>query len=244
MAIAKRRKVNRAIILAAGNSRRLFPLTKTCPKCLLGINGQTLLERTLSALVESDIKEVIIITGHGRFRVEKAVAEFNYSGWVRFLFNPFYAVTNNLVSLGLARPLMDDGFLLINSDLYFDNRILFKLTEAEGDCLVIERQKPLGEEEMKVKIEDGRIVDIGKDLLPSVASGEYIGMAKFLARGGSLLKEKLTEHLARNGYQEFYESAIKDLFVPIPIKPVFTDGLPWIEIDTPEDLAKAQDLGI
>ena len=106
----------KAIILSAGQGKRLRPLTDHTPKCLLRVRGdEPVLEVQLRALVECGIEEAVVFVGFGADKVEDFVARRSPNGIrVRTVFNPFYSVSDNLATCWLARHHMEDEFLILN----------------------------------------------------------------------------------------------------------------------------------
>jgi choline kinase len=98
----------------------------------------------------------------------------------------------------------------------------------------------MGEEEMKVRLRGDRIVDIRKDMDPAEADGENLGVLKFSAAGSRLLLQKADELVARGVVNAWAPRAFQELCPAYPLYAVSTQGLPWIEIDFPEDLERAR----
>src|ERR671910_646440 len=111
----------RAVILCAGQGRRLLPLTDFSPKCLLRIAGRPVLEWQLRALAANGITDVTVVTGFGADAVEQALRRMGaVAEGVRTLFNPFFAVSDNAGSCFLARGLLrDSDAVLLNGDTVF-----------------------------------------------------------------------------------------------------------------------------
>ncbi len=226
-----------AVILAAGRGSRLGRLTAERPKALLEVGGRSLVERQIEALRVAGLPSILLVTGFARERFAGLLAED-----VREVYNDRWASTNNLVTLASAGSALDNGFLLLNSDVLFDPAILHDLLTAPAPCLLaVDDRKPLAEEEMKVVLDgDGRLREIAKSIDPARARGEYIGLARFDAPGALRLRAVLRD-LERSGRTgEWYESAIQELAQGWEIRTCSTQGRAWIEIDTPEDLRCAE----
>ncbi|MEO0114494.1 MAG: phosphocholine cytidylyltransferase family protein [candidate division WOR-3 bacterium] len=235
----------RVIILAAGVGKRLYPLTKTRPKCLLQIGKFSILEWTLSALAGAGVKEVLIVTGHQAPALERTLISFEqtFRLKIRPIFNPYYAHYNNSYSLLLAlREHQNGDFVLYNSDVLVGLDLIYEIiATTDSDFLVIDEKSSLGEEAMKVKTENNRIIAIGKELDPAGSDGEYIGIAKFSADGCRRIVNELDRlGQIKDGYQQFYEAAIAHLLPYYPIKKFSTNGASWIEIDSFADLNEAK----
>lgn len=232
----------KAIILAAGLGKRLHPLTKEIPKCLLKIGDTTCLHHQVTLLREAGFRDehILIITGYKSEIFSKEI-----KGNFQFINNPAYETGNNILSLFLAKDCVADarGILIINSDTFFCKEILNRILHFQApNAVVVDNVKKLGEEEMKVRIQHGLVTEFGKSLSPIHAQGEYIGIAKFEGRSIDLLFRILGEFVVNGDTSQWYEAAFDRLAKIVPIHPVYTDGLPWIEIDTLEDFKQAQNL--
>ncbi len=235
----------KAVILAAGMGRRLGNFTKDRPKTMLEVGGKPLIFYILESISAAGIDEVIIITGHGEEKIREQVKDGSEFGVrVRYIRNPRYDSTNNIYSLSLAEEeVASEGFLIMNSDVLFHPEILKRLleAEAEGITLMVDVEKELGDEEMKVAARKGRITDISKEIPPEQADGEYIGLARIDPSFTSAFFYALNEVLLELGEGVFYEEAFRRLIDKgVEVSYATTGGLPWIEIDTPSDLKTAE----
>ena len=123
----------KALILAAGRGRRLWPFTAESPKCLLDVGGMSLLERQLYHLRTADIRQVAVVCGFGIDRV-RATLKQTADQEVKLLYNPFYAVSDNLISLWVARSEMNEDFILLNGDNIFHPHSVRTLTKERAAC--------------------------------------------------------------------------------------------------------------
>ncbi|MBW2607749.1 MAG: NTP transferase domain-containing protein, partial [Deltaproteobacteria bacterium] len=117
-------RVTTALLLAAGIGSRLYPLTQNTPKCLTTVNGMSILERLIYSLNQHGFKRLVVITGH----LENHIRDFlgNQVGDIKidYIFSPLYKTTNNIYSLWMAREVINEPFLLLESDLVFDESLL------------------------------------------------------------------------------------------------------------------------
>ncbi len=233
-----------ALILAAGMAERLRPLTLDHPKCLVEISEKTFLERMITNILAYDITDINIITG---FQVDK-IKTFLKEGFpdldIHFYHNERYFETNNCYSLWLAKHLIHDDFLLFDADIIFDSRILEKLINAPYDnCLTLRESSDLGEEEMKVKVNDqNKILEISKTISLDEAAGESLGIEKFSVELGKTLFDKLEENiLGYNRVNDFYEKSFEDIIHEgADIYAVELNGLKCAEVDFVEDIEYAE----
>lgn len=227
-----------AVVLAAGLGRRLRPLTEDTPKTLLEVDDKSVLDHITDALAATGYEELTAVTGF-----EEAQVRANLVGHddlsVEFVHSDRFRETNNLYSLWLARDRIADGFTLVNSDTLFPRGALRRLRRTDGSALLVDAEKDLGDEEMKVVTEGETVVDIGKDL--DGATGEYIGVCKFDERGAERVVEVLDRFVDEGRVNEWYEAAFREAFddVDVGVVPVRDD---WIEIDDFADLQQARQL--
>lgn len=230
-----------AIALAAGGGRRLAPLGWDKPKCLLPFGDETLLARIAAAARDASVTRLTLVVGYRRELVEAALTDCPTP--VELLVNEDYSATNTIYSLWLARQRLDDDTLFFNADVLFDRRIIPRLIAEPNSALAVEVGR-CGDEEVKVTADsDSRVRRIGKDLPPDRSLGEFIGIAKFAAAAGPALRDSLEHHVEALGQKKlFFEAAIDPLLDRHPFLAVPLDDLRAIEIDTPDDLARARDL--
>src|SRR5215213_2539197 len=165
----------KAIILAAGKGTRLNGVDLK-PKCLFEVGDRTLLDRQMSALREAQIDEIVLVLG---FEAERILRRCPPS--TSFVINERFGETSSLYSLWLAKEHLVDGFVVLNCDVLFHPQLLTKLLTAPvDDALLVDfvgaQRSALGEEEMKVKVRDGLVVDISKAMDPAEADGENVGV--------------------------------------------------------------------
>jgi L-glutamine-phosphate cytidylyltransferase len=229
----------KGVILAAGKGSRLNGTIGDKPKCLLRVGGLTLVERQIETLRATGVDDVAVVVGCQAERVRRICGRE-----VEFVENTRFAETNSLYSLWLARPLLLDGFVVMNCDVLFHPDLLADLVTARhDDALVVAYQEPdappFGDEEMKVRVRRGRVVDIAKTLPADEADGENVGMVKFGAEGARLLAEILDARVAAGGLRDWAPRAFAEFAAVRPLHAIGTRGYPWTEIDFPEDYQRA-----
>jgi choline kinase len=233
------RTTMQGIILAAGKGSRLNGTAGDKPKCLVKAGGLTLIERQIRILESAGIDDIAVVVGCQADRV-KAVCGRN----VRYVENRRYAETNSLYSLWMARALLYQGFVVLNCDVLFHPVLLDDLLTSrhENAVLVDYRdadQPAYGDEEMKVKVRCGRVIDMSKTMAPDEADAENLGIVKFGAHGAAHLIQIMDGIVADNRLREWAPRAFRDFAETRPLHAIGTRGFPWIEIDFPEDYARA-----
>ncbi len=234
----------KALILAAGTASRLRPLTLNTPKCLLSIGERSLLQRSMDALVQGGVREFVIVTGYLHEMVEDFVARvYGDSIDVEFIHNPVFDSTNNIYSLWLARPAVDgEEFLLLDSDLLYDSRIITEVVACRADNVLTLIKHDLGEEEMKVVTDaNGVILEISKTCNPADAVGESLGIEKIGRAYSTALYQELdvmmnAEHLENKFYELAFERLIPQghSYNVLDVSNYFS-----CELDTVEDFENA-----
>ena len=236
------------VILAAGMAKRLRPLTDTKPKCLLEVGGKTLLERTVRAMLQAGITELVVVTGYRAEQIRDFLT--NLSGLpvqphFTFLHNADYEHNNNIFSLWMSMEVVrGKDFLLMDSDILCDPAAVVRIAQQEESALALNRHE-CGEEEIKVIVDaDNRITEINKTCNPADAIGESVGIERMTAEYSEALYHELEQMITREGLIDvFYERAFERL---IPqghtFRVVDTTNYFSYELDTPEDFQRAQEL--
>ena len=225
--------------MAAGKGARLNGTAGNLPKCLARVGNVTLVERQIAALRMSGLNDIVVVVGCEAEHVRRSCGR-----GVQFVENTRFAQTNSLYSLWLARPLLLDGFVVMNCDVLLHPHLLDDLLTARyQDALLVAYQDddrlPLGDEEMKVRTRRGRVVDISKAMPADVADGENVGVVKFGAEGARLLTSILDERVAAGGLRDWAPRAFAEFARIRPLYAIGTRGYPWTEIDFPEDYQRA-----
>ena len=233
----------KAIILSAGQGRRLMPLTEVTPKCCLSPGGVSILEWQITQLSVSGIDEVVVVTGFGHEMVQSVVDRIEGIK-VRTLYNPFFRLSDNLGTCWVARHEMDEPFVLINGDTLFEASVLqHLLTDADHYpiTLATDQKNRYDSDDMKIWSERDRLCRVGKTLDLSHVNGESIGMMLFSRPGAEIFVHKV-EELMRigDGLNRWYLSAIDELAQTGIVGVSSIHGLSWCEVDDPVDLAHAE----
>jgi len=239
----------RAIIVAAGESSRLLPLTRDKPECLLEIGNRTILSRELENLRACGIHDIVVVRGYQGDKIRYPA--------IRYYENRDYQNTGILRSLFYAKGEMDDEFIFCYSDILYTKEVLELLLRDQSDIsLVVDtdweshyrqrHQHPVSEAEL-VKVEGDRIVQIGRNILPpGDVYGEFIGLAKFSKKGAEILRANYEWAAETYKAGAFHRAPSLDkAYFTDMIQELIDQGYPvchvdirggWAEIDTLEDL--------
>jgi len=230
----------KALILAAGIGRRLKPITDRIPKTLIKVRDKPILGHILSNIKRCKIKDVVIVTGYKDNLIRDYVGSGEKWGLnVDYCHNYDYKVTENIYSVMLAsKQLMDDDFILINSDDLFSPSIILRVMKTNGNIVIaVDGEGTLGSEEMKVMTNNGRIVSVTKKMNPALAFGEDIGITKFSREGGQAFFNQIDNIIQRKGPHFYFQEAIDQLASHnYPVTYVNVEDEPWTEIDDHFDL--------
>ena len=226
-----------AIILAAGEGKRMRPYTNNTSKCLLKVGNKRLIEHIVDACEEAGIKDIVVVVGYQKKRVKRLLGNR-----VKYVVNKKYHSTQTMYSLWLTRKIADGRPLIqINGDTYFHPLILKKLIgHAYPDAMAVDLNAKLDEEATKVIVQGGRVRMIGKELPIRAADGECLGIRKYSARTASKLYKEIGKSIRRGGAQKYIFEVLNNFLRVNRFDAVQTDGLPWTEIDFEKDLVKAR----
>lgn len=231
----------KAIILAAGVGKRLWPVTQHHPKCLIKIGGRTLLHRYLTSLASVGIRQADIVVGYKQEMIRDAVAADACGVRVNFLVNEQFH-RGSISSLWIARTAFTDHSIVMDADVLFHRDILGRLVQSpyENALLMDETVKQTGEECMVV-VEGGRVIALTKQM-PSRYdyAGEGVGFLRVRHADAPHVVASLRKFVDRDAWQMEYEDALIDYFQAVKVGHEKIGGLPWTEIDFPEDVDKAE----
>jgi choline kinase len=223
-----------AVYLAAGEGRRLRPLTDQLPKAMIEIGGTSLAERALTSLRSAGVAGVVAVTGHcaEAFQPVASLIDDHRD-------NPRFADAGNVYSLWCARDVVENGCYIVNSDVLFEDELARRLLALDDSALLCSASHGVDDESMKAVSEDGRLTRLSK-AAPVDSNPEYIGLTRIDPADGPQLAEILHRFVERGLTDDYYEAAIEQLAGSRPVRVERVDGLAWIEIDDHEDLARAR----
>ena len=229
----------KALILAAGLGTRLAPLTNTLPKSLVPVNGQPILLKQIDNLLENGVEDITVVSGYKADVLSEAVRS-RYPG-VHIIENGEYADTNNMYSAYLAREHMDgSGFLMMNADVFFDASVVEALLAFPAENAIVTEIGAYLEESMKVVQQDGRLVQISKQICRAEAFGTSIDVYKFSPSGGGAFFAKCDEYISQRHERKLWsEVALNDILTQVPFQACPLRGR-WLEIDNLDDLHAAE----
>ena len=235
----------KAVILGAGQGKRLLPLTAEVPKALLDIGGKTLIERQIEAFAACGVTDFTVITGYAAARMEAALSAIakRMGVTIATLYNPFYAVADNLASCWMARQVMTGDFIQVNGDNVFRKDLVARLLAAPAAAVTVAiNHKPSYDgDDMKVMMDGPRLTEIGKALPLEAVDAEAIGFYVFRAEGAAAYVETLDEAMRDPAaLKQWFPSAIGRLAKKLAVMTAAMDAIQWCEVDVPADLQQAR----
>lgn len=231
----------KAVILAAGVGKRLWPVTQHRPKCLIEIGGVSLLDRYLQSLKEVGVRRADIVVGYKQEMIRSALAANRHGLEMHVLVNEQFH-RGSISSLWVARTVLDDDVIIMDADVLFHREILRRLvcSPYPNALLMDESVKQTGEECMVV-VEGGRVIALTKTPpLHYDYAGEGVGFLKVRHADTPHVVASLRTYVDREAWQMEYEDALLEFFRDVKVGHEKIGGLPWTEIDFPEDVEKAE----
>jgi choline kinase len=238
-----------AIMLAAGRGMRLSGGSGHLPpKSLLQFSGKSLLRRHIEALRAIGVEKLTLVLGYRADDIRAELAAIGAGGSIETIFNPRYR-EGAVVSLWMGRQVLrgGDDVLLMDADVLYDPSLLRSLTGSlHRNCLLIDRDLEPGEEPVKICLRGGRIVDFGKIVEGNFeVVGEWPGFLRLEPEMADKLAAAAEAYVFSGRHAEPYEPAIREVMLGQPADRFGCEditGVPWIEIDTPEDLWRAREV--
>jgi choline kinase len=233
-------------MLAAGIGRRLYGDGDHPPKSLLRFDGKTLLQRHIEILRHLGVAEMVVVVGFQAEMLHAELASIGAQGFVRTIHNADYR-EGSIVSLWTARAEFDGSapILFMDGDVLYDHRLMRRLLDSRHpNCFLMDREVETDEEPVKLCMRDGRIVDFHKR--PQIEHdyfGEWPGFLRLSPEMARKVGRVVDRYINVGRRADIYEEVFRDLLLSEPPGSFdFEDitGVPWIEIDFPEDLEDAK----
>ncbi len=234
-------QIRTALLLAAGTGSRLSPLTDKSPKCLVSVNEISILERLIHALQVHNFKRLVVVVGHQGDCIRNFLGTRAGGMEISYITSPLYKTTNNIYSLWLARKIIEEPFLLIESDLVFDPKMLKNMLHP--DRIAVARIQPWMNG-TTVTINKHRKIERFYCGTHKHADSHYktVNIYSLSAITWQLVRERLDQHISNNMVNGYYETVFADMVNEgcLSFTPVFFDANRWYEIDTIADLRAAE----
>ncbi len=238
-----------AIILAAGMGKRLKELTHDNTKCMVKVNGVTLIDRMLHQLDKKHLSRIVIVTGYEGRKLIDYIATLGINTPICYVNNPVYDKTNNIYSLSLAKEyLSKEDTLLFESDIIFEDSVIDCLIEDDRDTLaLVDKYEPWMDGTCIRLDEDDNIVDFisGRKFDFNNTNGCYktVNIYKFSRHFSEThYIPFLDAYQKALGENEYYEQVLRvvTMLDDAVIKGKRLDCQKWYEIDDVQDLDIAE----
>jgi len=240
-----------AIILAAGMGKRLKELTQNQTKCMIKVNGVTLIERMLHQLDRYNLSRIVIVVGYEGQKLIEYISTLDVKTKIEFVDNPIYDKTNNIYSLSLAKDKMcEDDTLLFESDLIFESAIIDELINDERDTLALVDKYESWMDGTCVKLSETDEIEAfipGKNFKYEDIKDYYktVNIYKFSKNFSTThYVPFLGAYQKALGVNEYYEQVLRVLVQlnDAEIKAKRLNGQKWYEIDDIQDLDIAESI--
>lgn len=217
----------KAIIMAAGFGSRIQGVIDNKPKCLIEVEGQTLIGRMVEMLRRRGIDDISVITGFKSELVHKELGSL-----VRYFHNPFYRVTNSIASLWFARELLEGDLLLANADLYFQDEVLDIALAQNKPVVMLSDSTRIETADFRFAVEGDRILKTGNNLKDHETDCEYVGMVRIDQIFVGRFKKAMERMVCEGDYGNWWEGVLYE-FIEAGDKVCHEDikGFFWTEID-------------
>ncbi|ELB2259788.1 NTP transferase domain-containing protein [Vibrio parahaemolyticus] len=229
------------IILAAGIGSRLRPITETTPKSLVKVAGTPLLVRLVKQIIKNSTDhKITVVAGYLSEQIIHAMNVIDES--IEVIINSDYDTTNNMESCRLALESTNYGdCVIVNADCIYSDEIVTKMLELNNTAIAIDSSEYF-EENMKVKLQNDKVVEISKLLPEENNIFTSIDIYNFLQEDVNKLLEVMREYNENGVLDKWNEVAINDIANLTDISCVDFNGLSWMEVDNHDDLKKAEEL--
>ena len=234
--------MKKALILAAGLGSRLKENTKNIPKALVNVNGKPILDYQLTALKKQKIKNLVVVVGYYGHLIKDYIKKNFYNDFnVEFIINDIYNKSNSSYSFWLAKEsLIKTDYIHLNCDIIFSDQLLEGIINSKFKSIIATRSDLELKDQMEnVIIEDGKIINMSLKNSPK-ANGKAFGLGKFSILSTSLLIKKLSYFISKNDLKQNYYGMIRLACEEINYFAYETNEDNILEINTVEDLKKAE----
>jgi len=229
----------KALILASGMGKRLYPLTEDIPKPLVKVQGKEILGFQMGNLTECRVTDIIITTGPFESKIKEYVESFYPSVNVSYVNNPKYNSTNYIYSMWLTKKLIDDNIILLHGDLLFDKKLLEMMINKKENCVLVNKKIKLPEKDFKAVIKNGRVEKIGTEFFGKNAFACF-PMYKFSREDFLLWLDECEKYIMKGRVNIYAENVFNEISNMMLLYPLYFDGEVCMEIDTKEDIEKAE----
>jgi choline kinase len=231
-----------AVLLAAGVGKRLLGTSGGRPKCLIEVGGKSLLLRLLESLAAAGVREAVVVTGFAADAVRAVIGDGPDGIRVRYVSNPRYR-EGAILSLACAADALGGPVLVMDADVLCAPAMIARLVDSpHADCFLLDASVAVTGEEQMLLVQDGQVRNIVRGGAPGYElAGESVGFLKLAAPSARLLRELLQARIAAGDTGIEHEEVYPALLARVKVGYERVDGMPWTEIDFPEDVRRAEE---
>ncbi len=237
-------RITTALLLAAGTGSRLFPLTKNSPKCLTIVNEKSILERLVTNLKKQGFTRLVIVTGYEKECITDFLGSKSGNLSIEYINSPLYRTTNNIYSLWMARNIIDEPFVLFESDLVLNTSLLNEMVFPDKMAVALMQPWLNGTTVSINKL--NQVTQFQKGTTDKYSDIRYktVNIYSFSRSTWRAIVKKLNQYISEGSVNCYYEAVFSDMIddKSLSLESVSFDHKPWYEIDTIYDLAEAEKL--
>ena len=236
--------ISTALLLAAGTGSRLFPLTQNSPKCLTLVNDKSILERLINNLKTQGFKRLVVVTGYKNEYIMDVLGSNSGDLSIEYIHSPLYRTTNNIYSLWMARNIINEPFVLFESDLVLNSSLLDDMVYPDRMAVALMQPWLNG---TTVSINKANMVtEFHKGTTDSYSDIRYktVNIYSFSLSSWRAIVKKLNQYISAGIVNCYYETVFAEMVADksLSFESVSFDHKPWYEIDTINDLTEAEKL--
>lgn len=235
-------RITTALLLAAGTGSRLFPLTQNSPKCLTLVNDKSILERLINNLKSQGFKRLIIVTGHEQACIKDFLGEKSGDICIEYVHSALYKTTNNIYSLWIARNIINEPFVLFESDLVLNSSLLDEMVYPDRMAVALMQPWLNGTTVSIDKTNNVTQFQKGTTEFYSDIRYKTVNIYSFSLPSWQAIVKSLNKYILAGDVNCYYETVFSEMVdnKSLVFESVLFDHQPWYEIDNMKDLAKAE----
>jgi choline kinase len=237
-------RIYTALLLAAGTGSRLFPLTKKSPKCLTLVNEKSILERLVINLKRQGFTRLVIVTGYEKECIMDFLGSKSGNLSIEYINSPLFRTTNNIYSLWIARNIINEPFVLLESDLVLNTTLLDKMIYP--DKMAVAQMQPWLNGTTVSLNKQNQVTQFHNGTTDSYSDIRYktVNIYSFSLSSWRRIVKRLNLYISEGITNCYYETVFSEMIddKSLSFDSVSFDHKPWYEIDTIHDLAEAEKL--
>jgi len=231
-----------AIILVAGEGKRLLPFTETNPKCFAEVGGTRILENALQCFAANGCERIKIVTGHFSQLIQDTITATFEGMAISYQVNEIYQTTNSMYSLHLGLEGLGEPTWVLEGDVFFESSILSLPVQYDIAWFVDSRVRSLDgafvETDVRRRAQSLQIIRDLSLLEPN--QHKSIGILRYSANGVRHLRQWLSEAVEQEKTNLYYDLILAEHMQELFVEVVDVDGRKWFEIDSPDELEEAR----